>query len=209
MHLCHQASQTLFSQPPAGQSPTSTPTAPTAPPNAATAPGGATAGEGLNPELFTGIVQGVLSTMMGSLGTPQNETESIAQFIQRLSQTSNIFTPGTGDAMGELFGVNAFPFSSFRFLYPSRMSKTKEPVFVLRFLRWSAGFGLSELLYGGHGVVAPRAASATWSYPAPSCSVLHWAFPARPRAHRGQHHCKLFFSSVKWPDSQCWSWNTP
>ncbi len=87
------------------------PYAPTAPPNAATAPGGATAGEGLNPELFTGIVQGVLSTMMGSLGTPQNETESIAQFIQRLSQTSNIFTPGTGDAMGELFGVNAFPFS--------------------------------------------------------------------------------------------------
>ncbi|XP_073673373.1 large proline-rich protein BAG6 isoform X1 [Garra rufa] len=97
-----QASQTLFSQPPAGQAPTSTPTAPTAPPNAAAAaaPGAATGGEGLNPELFTGIVQGVLSTMMGSLGTPQNETESIAQFIQRLSQTSNIFTPGTGDAMG-------------------------------------------------------------------------------------------------------------
>ncbi|KAI2656379.1 Large proline-rich protein BAG6 [Labeo rohita] len=95
-----QASQTLFSQPPAGQPPTSTPTAPSAPPTAATAPGAATGGEGLNPELFTGIVQGVLSTMMGSLGTPQNETESIAQFIQRLSQTSNIFTPGTGDAMG-------------------------------------------------------------------------------------------------------------
>ncbi|XP_051718296.1 large proline-rich protein BAG6 isoform X1 [Ctenopharyngodon idella] len=95
-----QASQTLFSQPPSGQPPTSTPTAPTAPPNAATASGAAAPGEGLNPELFTGIVQGVLSTMMGSLGTPQNETESIAQFIQRLSQTSNIFTPGTGDAMG-------------------------------------------------------------------------------------------------------------
>uniref|UniRef100_A0A673KEX1 BCL2-associated athanogene 6 n=1 Tax=Sinocyclocheilus rhinocerous TaxID=307959 RepID=A0A673KEX1_9TELE len=95
-----QASQPLFSQPPAGQPPTSTPTAPTAPPNAASTPGAATANEGLNPELFTGIVQGVLSTMMGSLGTPQNETESIAQFIQRLSQTSNIFTPGTGDAMG-------------------------------------------------------------------------------------------------------------
>uniref|UniRef100_A0A8C1W2N2 BCL2-associated athanogene 6 n=1 Tax=Cyprinus carpio TaxID=7962 RepID=A0A8C1W2N2_CYPCA len=95
-----QASQTLFSQPPAGQPPTSTPTAPTAPPNADSATGAATAGEGLNPELFTGIVQGVLSTMMGSLGTPQNETESIAQFIQRLSHTSNIFTPGAGDAMG-------------------------------------------------------------------------------------------------------------
>ncbi|KAG1952241.1 large proline-rich protein BAG6 isoform X1 [Pimephales promelas] len=92
-----QASQTLFSQPPAGQPPTTTPTAP---PNASTASGAAAAGEGLNPELFTGIVQGVLSTMMGSLGTPQNETESIAQFIQRLSQTSNIFTPGTGDAVG-------------------------------------------------------------------------------------------------------------
>ncbi|KAK9962430.1 hypothetical protein ABG768_007799, partial [Culter alburnus] len=91
---------TDFMQPPAGQPPTSTPTAPTAPPNAATASGAAAPGEGLNPELFTGIVQGVLSTMMGSLGTPQNETESIAQFIQRLSQTSNIFTPGTGDAMG-------------------------------------------------------------------------------------------------------------
>ncbi|XP_067221512.1 large proline-rich protein BAG6 isoform X2 [Chanodichthys erythropterus] len=91
---------TDFMQPPTGQPPTSTPTAPTAPPNAATASGAAAPGEGLNPELFTGIVQGVLSTMMGSLGTPQNETESIAQFIQRLSQTSNIFTPGTGDAMG-------------------------------------------------------------------------------------------------------------
>uniref|UniRef100_A0A8C1W495 BCL2-associated athanogene 6 n=1 Tax=Cyprinus carpio TaxID=7962 RepID=A0A8C1W495_CYPCA len=91
---------TDFMQPPAGQPPTSTPTAPTAPPNADSATGAATAGEGLNPELFTGIVQGVLSTMMGSLGTPQNETESIAQFIQRLSHTSNIFTPGAGDAMG-------------------------------------------------------------------------------------------------------------
>uniref|UniRef100_A0A9J8A2L3 BCL2-associated athanogene 6 n=2 Tax=Cyprinus carpio TaxID=7962 RepID=A0A9J8A2L3_CYPCA len=98
--LIQGASQTLFSQPPAGQPPTSTPTAPTAPPNADSATGAATVGEGLNPELFTGIVQGVLSTMMGSLGTPQNETESIAQFIQRLSHTSNIFTPGAGDAMG-------------------------------------------------------------------------------------------------------------
>ncbi|KAJ8367672.1 hypothetical protein AAFF_G00313720 [Aldrovandia affinis] len=38
--------------------------------------------------------------MMGSLGASQNNTESIAQFIQRLSQTSNIFTPGAGDAVG-------------------------------------------------------------------------------------------------------------
>ncbi len=58
-------------------------------------------GETLSPELFTGIVQGVLSTMMGSLGAGQGNTESIAQFIQRLSQTSNLFTPGTGDAVGQ------------------------------------------------------------------------------------------------------------
>ncbi|XP_050992455.1 large proline-rich protein BAG6 isoform X3 [Labeo rohita] len=57
-------------------------------------------GETLSPELFTGIVQGVLSTMMGSLGAGQGNTESIAQFIQRLSQTSNLFTPGAGDAVG-------------------------------------------------------------------------------------------------------------
>uniref|UniRef100_A0A8C9X9F9 BCL2-associated athanogene 6 n=1 Tax=Sander lucioperca TaxID=283035 RepID=A0A8C9X9F9_SANLU len=52
------------------------------------APAGA---EALNPELFTGIVRGVLSTMMGSLGQAQNDTESIAQFMQRLSQATNIF----------------------------------------------------------------------------------------------------------------------
>ncbi|XP_064839416.1 large proline-rich protein BAG6-like isoform X2 [Oncorhynchus masou masou] len=51
----------------------------------------------LSPELFTGIVQGVLSTMMGP---PQGNGESIAQFIQRLSQTTNLFTPGSGDSVG-------------------------------------------------------------------------------------------------------------
>ncbi|XP_055732915.1 large proline-rich protein BAG6-like [Salvelinus fontinalis] len=51
----------------------------------------------LSPELFTGIVQGVLSTMMGA---PQGNGESIAQFIQRLSHTTNLFTPGSGDAVG-------------------------------------------------------------------------------------------------------------
>uniref|UniRef100_A0A4W5Q0K5 BCL2-associated athanogene 6 n=1 Tax=Hucho hucho TaxID=62062 RepID=A0A4W5Q0K5_9TELE len=52
------------------------------------------------PDLFTGIVQGVPSTMMGSLGVPRGNRESIAQFIQRLSQTTNLFTPGSGDAVG-------------------------------------------------------------------------------------------------------------
>uniref|UniRef100_A0A8C7PZ75 BCL2-associated athanogene 6 n=1 Tax=Oncorhynchus mykiss TaxID=8022 RepID=A0A8C7PZ75_ONCMY len=86
-----------FMQPPASGTP---PPPPGTTPNPPTGDGAGAQGEALNPELFTGIVQGVLSTMMGSLGSPQSNTESIAQFIQRLSETSNIFTPGTGDAMG-------------------------------------------------------------------------------------------------------------
>ncbi|XP_057210322.1 large proline-rich protein BAG6 isoform X3 [Triplophysa rosa] len=83
-------------QPPPAQATTTAPSA-----AASTTPqppsGG---GETISPELFTGIVQGVLSTMMGSLGAGQGNTVSIAQFVQRLSQTSNLFTPGTGDAVG-------------------------------------------------------------------------------------------------------------
>ncbi|XP_042632743.1 large proline-rich protein BAG6-like isoform X4 [Cyprinus carpio] len=97
-----QYGQPVF-PPPNQQLPPSSQATPSAPSGAAhtTTPqppnGG---GETLSPELFTGIVQGVLSTMMGSLGAGQGNTESIAQFIQRLSQTSNLFTPGAGDAVG-------------------------------------------------------------------------------------------------------------
>ncbi|KAF7227592.1 large proline-rich protein BAG6 isoform X1 [Nothobranchius furzeri] len=85
-----QASQPIFSPPP---HPSGTAPAPGSEPNTAgNPPTAATAGaESLNPELFTGIVRGVLSTMMGSLGQAQNDTESIAQFMQRLSQATNIF----------------------------------------------------------------------------------------------------------------------
>uniref|UniRef100_A0A8D0H079 BCL2-associated athanogene 6 n=1 Tax=Sphenodon punctatus TaxID=8508 RepID=A0A8D0H079_SPHPU len=58
------------------------------------------AGEALPPEFFTSVVQGVLSSMMGSLNAQQGSTESIADFIQRLSGTSNIFEPGTEGALG-------------------------------------------------------------------------------------------------------------
>lgn len=78
--------------------------APVPPQSASPAPaqaGNSPSGDSLSPELFTGIVQGVLSTMMGSLGTQQGHGESIAQFIQRLSQTSNLFAPGSGDAVGK------------------------------------------------------------------------------------------------------------
>lgn len=79
-----QASQPIFTPPPS------------APGAAAAAPGSgptpsAPGAEALNPELFTGILGGVLRTMMGSLGQTQDDTESIAQFMQRLSQATNIF----------------------------------------------------------------------------------------------------------------------
>ncbi|KAM8870530.1 large proline-rich protein BAG6 isoform 2-T2 [Spinachia spinachia] len=77
-----QGAQPIFSPPP--------PASGTAP-AAGTTPNPPAGPEALNPELFTGIVRGVLSTMMGSLGQAQNDTESIAQFMQRLSQATNIF----------------------------------------------------------------------------------------------------------------------
>ncbi|KAM7421415.1 hypothetical protein PAMA_015511 [Pampus argenteus] len=85
-----QASQPVFSPPPP---PSGTAPAPGAGPNPTPnpMPNPPGAAEALNPELFTGIVRGVLSTMMGSLGQTQNDTESIAQFMQRLSQATNLF----------------------------------------------------------------------------------------------------------------------
>ncbi|CAJ1083632.1 large proline-rich protein BAG6 isoform X1 [Xyrichtys novacula] len=83
------------------QPPTSTPGAPPPPqPVSPAPPQPGSGGDSLSPELFTGIVQGVLSTMMSSLGAQQGRGESIAQFIQRLSQTNSLFTPGSGDAVG-------------------------------------------------------------------------------------------------------------
>ncbi|KAG7475439.1 large proline-rich protein BAG6 isoform X1 [Solea senegalensis] len=81
-----QQAQPVFTPPPP---PAGTTPAPGTGPN--TTPNPSAAAEALNPELFTGIVRGVLSTMMGSLGQAQNDTESIAQFMQRLSQATNIF----------------------------------------------------------------------------------------------------------------------
>ncbi|XP_030053210.1 large proline-rich protein BAG6 isoform X2 [Microcaecilia unicolor] len=56
--------------------------------------------DSLAPEFFTSMVQGVLSSIMGSLSAQQGSTESIADFIQRLSGSSNIFEPGTDGALG-------------------------------------------------------------------------------------------------------------
>ncbi|PNI76576.1 BAG6 isoform 8 [Pan troglodytes] len=60
--------------------------------------------ESLSPEFFTSVVQGVLSSLLGSLGARAGSSESIAAFIQRLSGSSNIFEPGTDGALG-FFGA--------------------------------------------------------------------------------------------------------
>ncbi|XP_033831005.1 large proline-rich protein BAG6 [Periophthalmus magnuspinnatus] len=86
--------------------PVSSPAPPAPPPPPAGPPvmGTRAEEESLSPELFSGIVQGVLSTMMSSLAPQQGTTgESIAHFIQRLSQTSNLFSLGSGEA-GGFFG---------------------------------------------------------------------------------------------------------
>lgn len=54
-------------------------------------------------------MQGVLSTMMSSFGAQQGNGESIAQFVQRLSQTNNLFAPGSGDAVGESLNEDIVP----------------------------------------------------------------------------------------------------
>lgn len=53
--------------------------------------------------------------MMSSFGAQQGNGESIAQFIQRLSQTNNLFVPGSGDAVGESLNEDIVPnkFSQF------------------------------------------------------------------------------------------------
>ncbi|KAB0396920.1 hypothetical protein E2I00_009835 [Balaenoptera physalus] len=55
-------------------------------------------------EFFTSVVQGVLSSLLGSLGARAGSSESIAAFIQRLSGSSNIFEPGADGALG-FFGA--------------------------------------------------------------------------------------------------------
>ncbi|CAD7677612.1 unnamed protein product [Nyctereutes procyonoides] len=60
--------------------------------------------ESLSPEFFTSVVQGVLNSLLGSLGARAGSSESIAAFIQRLSGSSNIFEPGADGALG-FFGA--------------------------------------------------------------------------------------------------------
>lgn len=46
---------------------------------------------------------------MSSFGAQQGNGESIAQFVQRLSQTNNLFAPGSGDAVGESLNEDIVP----------------------------------------------------------------------------------------------------
>uniref|UniRef100_A0A667HRS1 Large proline-rich protein BAG6 n=1 Tax=Lynx canadensis TaxID=61383 RepID=A0A667HRS1_LYNCA len=67
--------------------------------------------ESLSPEFFTSVVQGVLNSLLGSLGARAGSSESIAAFIQRLSGSSNIFEPGADGALGVLPRVSLGPYS--------------------------------------------------------------------------------------------------
>ncbi|XP_066437185.1 large proline-rich protein BAG6 isoform X3 [Eleutherodactylus coqui] len=92
----------------------SPPPASTSPPQAAAATVAAAA-DALPPEFFTSVVQGVLSSMLGSLSAAdQSGTESIAAFIQRLSGSHNIFQPdaeGPGGFFGDLLSLICHHFS--------------------------------------------------------------------------------------------------
>ncbi|XP_053577930.1 large proline-rich protein BAG6 isoform X2 [Bombina bombina] len=95
------------SQPPPASPPPPSSTSPS-PPQAASS-------DSLPPEFFTSVVQGVLSSMLGSLSAAdQSGTESIAAFIQRLSGSHNIFQPdseGPGGFFGDLLSLICHHFS--------------------------------------------------------------------------------------------------
>ncbi|KAM4640664.1 large proline-rich protein BAG6 isoform 3-T3 [Discoglossus pictus] len=115
-----QAAQTipLSTTPPQtfSQPPPSTPSPPSPPPpTSSTSPPQAAAQDSVPPEFFTSVVQGVFSSMLGSLSaTDQSGTESIAAYIQRLSGSHNIFQPdaeGPGGFFGDLLSLICHHFS--------------------------------------------------------------------------------------------------
>ncbi|XP_015977104.1 large proline-rich protein BAG6 isoform X10 [Rousettus aegyptiacus] len=103
-----QASQTAPPPPPPPPPPPLAPEQQTTPPPGSPSGGTGSPGglgpESLSPEFFTSVVQGVLSSLLGSLGARAGSSESIAAFIQRLSGSSNIFEPGADGALG-FFGA--------------------------------------------------------------------------------------------------------
>uniref|UniRef100_A0A2K5IGP2 Large proline-rich protein BAG6 n=1 Tax=Colobus angolensis palliatus TaxID=336983 RepID=A0A2K5IGP2_COLAP len=103
-----QATQTAPPPPPPPPPPQPAPEQQTTPPPSSPSGGAGSPGglglESLSPEFFTSVVQGVLSSLLGSLGARAGSSESIAAFIQRLSGSSNIFEPGADGALG-FFGA--------------------------------------------------------------------------------------------------------
>ncbi|XP_027459608.1 large proline-rich protein BAG6 isoform X17 [Zalophus californianus] len=103
-----QATQTAPPPPPPPPPPAPAPEQQTMPPPGSPSAGAGSPGglglESLSPEFFTSVVQGVLNSLLGSLGARAGSSESIAAFIQRLSGSSNIFEPGADGALG-FFGA--------------------------------------------------------------------------------------------------------
>lgn len=198
-----QANQPVFPPPPS-QQPQPASSAPSGPSlNPPRPPSGG--GETLSPELFTGIVQGVLSTMMGSLGAGQGNSESIAQFIQRLSQTSNLFTPGAGDAVGEWVVVKFRHAPWYVCILPTLLKRIMSIIYHSYFLclcdriLWRfAVSGVSEFLHGGYGGVAAWQPSASESYPARTRYLLQRALSQWTRAYWCQYCCKTRICRLLW-----------
>ncbi|XP_074188785.1 large proline-rich protein BAG6 isoform X12 [Rhinolophus sinicus] len=99
-----QATQTAPAPPPPPPAPEQQTTPPPGSPAGGAGSPGGLGPESLSPEFFTSVVQGVLSSLLGSLGARAGSSESIAAFIQRLSGSSNIFEPGADGALG-FFGA--------------------------------------------------------------------------------------------------------
>lgn len=120
---------------------------------------GGASSDALPPEFFTSVVQGVLSSMMGSLSAQQGSTESIADFIQRLSGTSNIFEPGTEGALGKTCQTWLMPVRGWLFpacpLIAGSPGPLSTPSVANLFLEWGRWFTLQAKCLSARSPSAP------------------------------------------------------
>lgn len=133
--------------------------------------------------------------MMGSLGQAQNDTESIAQFMQRLSQATNIFI-SPEDPTGkedhifsgthqDILNVNFTPTDHWVFY----------SIMIFRVFWRAADASVPDLHHVRPGHAASWTTPATGAHPASAVPVLHPELPQWQRAHWPEHCCK-YHSSV-------------
>lgn len=124
---------------------------------------------------------------MGSLGQAQNDTESIAQFMQRLSQATNIFISPedpTGKEQSYQLRPDTRPRLPFAFMFHFIEFFFFFFFFALRVFWRVADVGVSDVHHVRPGDAASRPAPASGPHPASTVPVLHPELPERQRAHR-------------------------